>query len=245
MSSSIQNKRITKKGVTMKIKSIFVSIVLSISTAIFVSAPAYSGECSPEDPCQTYAMVDSAGVVINVIVCQPSVCGSGFWNGQKVVPQVAADSNGNNRGGIYKSPEDGKVVESNGVFTVYSDKPVDKKESYVNEDGSSVSINVITSNGGTSSFTFQETIGDKKVAEIVSDIKFDTNTSAIVILENNTVNNETSTVSSFFSERSTLDLVESDLKNNAEMNINNSIGLKILIDKTLSIIKKMLGRWPV
>lgn len=229
----------------MKIKSTIVSLVLTISTAMFISAPSYAGECSPQDPCQTYAMLDNAGVVTNVIVCQPSVCGSGFWNGQKVVPQVAADSSGNNRGGIYKSPEDGKVVESNGVFTVYTDKTVDKKESYTNEDGSFTSVSVTTSNGGKSSFTFQETVGDKRVADIISEVKFDTNTSSTVTIENYTINNETNTVSAFFPERATIDLVEIDLKNNAELSPNNSITLKTLINKNLFTIKKMLGTWAI
>jgi hypothetical protein len=229
----------------VKIKSGIVSIVLTISTSMFISAPSYAGECSPADPCQTYAMLDNAGVVTNVIVCQPSVCGSGFWNGQKVVPQVAADSSGNNRGGIYVAPENGKVVESNGVFTVHNDKAVDKQESYINEDGSFTSINVTTSNGGVSSFTFQETTGDKRVTEIASEVKFETNTSSTIIISNYTVENETNTVSAFFSERSTLDLVKENLKNNAEENTSNSATLKALIDKSLFTIKRILGAWAI
>jgi hypothetical protein len=34
-------------------------------------------------------MLDSQGVVTNIIVCQPSVCGGGTWAGQTVVRQVA------------------------------------------------------------------------------------------------------------------------------------------------------------
>jgi hypothetical protein len=79
----------------MKIKSGFASIVLAISSVLFISistaSTASAGDCSAADPCQTWAMLDENNVVINVIVCQPSVCGSGVWNDRKVVLQVSAD----------------------------------------------------------------------------------------------------------------------------------------------------------
>ena len=70
----------------------------------------------------TYAEVDANGKVVNVIVCQPSVCDA-MWGGKdpntgnKLVPQMAADSNGNNRGGHNSSPST-TVSESEGTFTI-------------------------------------------------------------------------------------------------------------------------------
>ena len=45
----------------MKFKSIISSAVLVAASVLFISvAPAQAGECSAEDPCHTYAMVNDA-----------------------------------------------------------------------------------------------------------------------------------------------------------------------------------------
>jgi hypothetical protein len=73
-------------------KKIAIALNLVILSAVITSAPqAIASECSPGDPCGTWAMLDSQGVVTNIIVCQASVCGGGTWAGQTVVPQVAAN----------------------------------------------------------------------------------------------------------------------------------------------------------
>ena len=77
------------RGEKMK-KKIAIALNLVILSAVITSAPqAIASECSPGDPCGTWAMLDSQGVVTNIIVCQASVCGGGTWAGQTVVPQVA------------------------------------------------------------------------------------------------------------------------------------------------------------
>jgi hypothetical protein len=58
--------------------------------------PATDSEpCSSENPCMTYAEVSSSGNVDNIVVCQPSVCGSGdqvaITSGNRLVPQVLAN----------------------------------------------------------------------------------------------------------------------------------------------------------
>jgi hypothetical protein len=54
-----------------------------------------SKPCSSENPCMTYAEVSSSGNVENIVVCQPSVCGSGdqvaITSGNRLVPQVLAN----------------------------------------------------------------------------------------------------------------------------------------------------------
>jgi hypothetical protein len=83
------NKLISTKGEKMK-KKIAIALNLVILSAVIASAPqAIASECSAGDPCGTWAMLDSQGVVTNIIVCQASVCGGGTWAGQTVVPQVA------------------------------------------------------------------------------------------------------------------------------------------------------------
>lgn len=71
-------------------KSLAITLNLVILSAVITSAPqAIASGCSAADPCGTWAMLDPQGVVTNIIVCQASVCGSGTWAGQTVVPQVA------------------------------------------------------------------------------------------------------------------------------------------------------------
>ena len=69
---------------------IILPLVFAILSAVITSAPqAIANQCSPSDPCGTWAMLDPQGTVTNIIVCQASVCGGGTWAGQTVVPQVA------------------------------------------------------------------------------------------------------------------------------------------------------------
>ena len=83
------NKLISTKGEKMK-KKIAIALNLVILSAVITSAPqAIASQCSPADPCGTWAMLDPQGTVTNIIVCQASVCGGGTWAGQTVVPQVA------------------------------------------------------------------------------------------------------------------------------------------------------------
>jgi hypothetical protein len=105
----------------MKIKSIISSVLLIAASVMFISvAPVQAGECSAEDPCQTYALVDTSGNVTNVIVCQPSVCGSGEFAGSRAVLQVPSNPNTNTPEGTrgYVTNSQQTVVENSGAFTV-------------------------------------------------------------------------------------------------------------------------------
>ena len=73
----------------MKKKISFVLLTALISTVATSAPQAIASQCSPSDPCGTWAMLDPQGTVTNIIVCQASVCGGGTWAGQTVVPQVA------------------------------------------------------------------------------------------------------------------------------------------------------------
>jgi hypothetical protein len=143
----------------MKIKSIIGSILLTVGALAFVSAPAYAGECSAEDPCHTYAMVDGNGTVTNIIVCQPSVCGSGTFAGSRVVPQVAANSaTHQNQGGYLSNPDSTPVKESNGRFTITNDNPV-VSNTVIKEETKDVVLTSSIEKGTQSSFTFNDTVG--------------------------------------------------------------------------------------
>ena len=143
----------------MKIKSIIGSILLTVGALTFVSAPAYAGECSAEDPCHTYAMVDGNGTVTNIIVCQPSVCGSGTFAGSRVVPQVAANPvTHQNQGGYLSNPDSTPVKESNGRFTVTNDSPV-VSNTVIQEETKNVVLTSSIEKGTQTSFTFNDTVG--------------------------------------------------------------------------------------
>jgi len=143
----------------MKIKSIIGSILLTVGALAFVSAPANAGECSAEDPCHTYAMVDGNGTVTNIIVCQPSVCGSGTFAGSRVVPQVAANPlTHQNQGGYLSNPDSTPVKESNGRFTVTNDSPV-VSNTVIQEETKNVVLTSSIEKGTQTSFTFNDTVG--------------------------------------------------------------------------------------
>lgn len=103
-------------------KKITQALVLVFLSGLISFVPANAEECSPQNPCMTYAEVDANGKVINAIVCQPSVCDA-MWGGKnpnsgnRLVPQVAADSSGSNRGG-HISTQATTVTESEGNFTI-------------------------------------------------------------------------------------------------------------------------------
>lgn len=142
----------------MKVKSIVASLALVAGAVFFVAPTAYAGECSAEDPCQTYAMVDGNGVVTNIIVCQPSVCGSGTFAGSRVVPQVAASPQGQNQGGYLANPGSTPVRESNGVFTITNDAPT-RDVTVIQNETTNTHLSTEFEGGTTNSFTFNDTVG--------------------------------------------------------------------------------------
>ena len=223
----------------MKIKSIASLIVLMVSSVLFISvAPSQAGECSPEDPCQTYAMVDTSGTVINIIVCQPSVCGSGVMDGVRVVPQVAADSNGQNRGGFFNTPGSAnQVTVSDNVFTVHKGDPVEQKSVEV-VDNVATTTTVVTGNGASSSFTFESTVGVENVNSVLYENEFSQNTSASVKIDQTTSGSETMTVGADFQERQTLKAVEDALNAAAESEAQVQ-----MVTKSISRISSMLRKW--
>jgi len=125
----------------MKTKNKVILTVLGVLTSslFFIVAPstANAGDCSASNPCMTYAVVDGSGSVVNVIVCQPSVCGpsgelNGLINGNRLVPQTAANPTTNDTTGttgrMTNSVENQVVTLSqDNVFTVKRDNVVIEK----------------------------------------------------------------------------------------------------------------------
>jgi len=195
----------------MKIKSIIGSILLTVGAFTFVSAPANAGECSAEDPCHTYAMVNNAGVVTNIIVCQPSVCGSGTFAGVKVVPQVAANPvTHQSQGGYLANQGSTPVIEDNGRFIITNDNPT--VTSKVTENTTSTEV-VSTSfePGVKQSFTFNDTVGQTDGRPVMKTEPID-NSIGATLSYSKTRNLESATATSgesiTFDERQTEEYVE-------------------------------------
>ena len=198
------------------------------------SAKAEEGMCSPSDPCQNWASVDSSGVVVNVIVCQVSVCGQeGSWsgkdpNGNKLVQQTSGNSaTGDTLGtsGYIGNPDGSSVVtENNGVFTIIEGAT---KTSIV--DGVEVSTFVSQTKR---SFTYGATIG-KMFGEIqMNELEPDNQTLATLTAKDLSETNlivETKT----FLERKTLNEIETSIQEN---------GLNLILSKIQTFIS-MLGAW--
>lgn len=135
----------------MKIKAIFGGVLLVLFSTFFVSN-ANAGPCSVEDPCETYAVIEGDKVV-NIIVCQPSECGSGYLHGMRVVPQVKANpTTGLNQGGFM-----GATLNNDGSFTMpnmFNDKP---KMETIHDDVNNVDVSVSTPNGNGKIFRYEDT----------------------------------------------------------------------------------------
>jgi hypothetical protein len=166
----------------MKKKNIFKIFSTVLMSIVFIN-PSYAGECSLNDPCQTYAEVNSSGVVINAMICQPSVCEQ-MWggvhpvSGNKLVAQVAADSNGNNRGGVLASPDSGvQIKESQGTFTIHDNN----QTTTTVVSAPDLTASVTKSNGGSQSFSYNDTINPTSGTVVdLSPKKFEPTTVVVV-----------------------------------------------------------------
>ena len=161
----------------MKFKSIISSAVLVAASVLFISvAPAQAGECSAEDPCMTYAVVE-AGVVTNIIVCQPSVCGSGEFAGMKVVPQVAANPVTHQNQGGYLNVGGSPVTENNGTFTITNNQPI-VSQTVVQEVAVNTVLESTIGAGTQQSFTFNDTVNKPNGTPTMTNENMKSSTSA-------------------------------------------------------------------
>jgi hypothetical protein len=216
----------------MKTRNKVILTVLGVLTSslFFIVAPttANAGDCSAADPCLTYAVLDNAGVVKNIIVCQPSFCGSGkLPDGTTVVPQVAANSEGQNQGGIFNSAgTPGKdVVHSNGTFTINNEVVVNKVDVVTNTANTETNtVSVSISEGNQNTFSYEDTIG-KTVGEIeFTTLELKDNVSATVSATEVT-STSTRTESTIFAGRKTAEEVSS-----------------ILIERNLTLLQSKINR---
>ena len=98
-------------------------ITLGLLTSIVVtpSAHADAGTCSTSDACGTYAVLDSANNVTNIIVCQPSVCGGGTFGDNRVVLQMPTDKNGDAQAGYFAGNNAPNPITYNPTTRVFTE----------------------------------------------------------------------------------------------------------------------------
>ena len=223
----------------MKIKNKVIGTIFGViaSSLVFISVSesANAGECSTLDPCHTYAVLDDSGVVINTIVCQPSFCGGGTLpNGNRVVPQVAATAEGQNKGGIYNPQGSGKeVVYSNGTFTINNEVVVNKVDIITNTTNTeTTTVTATMSAGNASTFSYENTIGKTLDKIEFMTLPLDNNVGATVSATQ-TTSNSTKTELTTFETRKTALEVSSIL---TERNLN------LLLSK-IDRLLILLGSW--
>jgi hypothetical protein len=237
-------------------KKIVIPLVFAIFSAVITSTPqAIASECSPGDPCGTWAMLDSQGVVTNIIVCQASVCGGGTWAGQTVVPQVAPNPVTNQSQGGFWGTYDSSTKE----FTVDRSGPNQTPaatqtntgtHTETNTDGAVTSTTTIeaTTPFVAKTFKYEDTI--KEVAEYdekgqpkngfdqryLKDKEFPTDSPATVKVTKAYIENE---LAKFKSESMTLAqrMTESELTDAAK--VEN----KTLILENIVSVVRLLNTW--
>jgi hypothetical protein len=216
----------------MKKNLLVFTILISMFSVINVSQA--NANCTAGDPCGTWAMLDSQGVVTNVIVCQSSVCGGGTWAGQTVVPQVAPnpvthDTYG--QGGYMGNPEQGTQVKySEGVFTIFENKTIVNSSTDVNGDTTTISeVEIPVS---ARSFRYEDTIGKKYGEVTMNNLDYNESSStSLNVKQTNLINTLQESIS--FDERKTSEEIQQNFANN---------NLNLLLTKIQTFIS-LLGTW--
>lgn len=230
MSGSSKNNK--QLGGKMKKGLLVFTILISMLSVVNVSQ-ANAG-CTAENPCGTWAMLDSQGAVTNVIVCQASVCGGGTWAGQTVVPQVAPNPVTHDTTGqgsyIGNAQNNTSVVYSEGTFTIYENTIINK--GIVENNNDVTTISEVSIPVSAKSFTYEDTIGKSYGNVEMNPTVFNDNAETIVkVTETNLI--DTIIESSSFYERKTTQEIE---KTFVENNLN------LLLSKIQTLIS-LLGNW--
>jgi hypothetical protein len=192
-------------------KSLLVFTIL-ISMLSVVNISQANAGCTAENPCGTWAMLDSQGVVTNVIVCQASVCGGGTWAGQTVVPQVAPnpvthDTTG--QGSYIGNKESGTTVTySDNKFNIIENSTIAREQ--IDIDNNSTTVSRVEIPVTSKSFSYEDTINRSygnvpMSAELIDESK----ETKISVLKNS--NEDTEYESTSFSERKSIEELRSDI----------------------------------
>jgi hypothetical protein len=217
----------------MKTKASLIVIGLISSLISVVGISSANAECSASDPCGTWAMLDTQGIVTNVIVCQASVCGGGEWAGQRVVPQVAPnpvthDTTG--QGSYIGNKETGTTVTySDNRFNIVESSTIVREQTDV--DNNSTSVSRVEIPVASRSFSYEDTVnrsyGNVPMSVGLVDESKDTKVS---VLKNSDEGVEYESTS--FSERKTTEELRSEVA---------SRNLSLMLSKIQTLIKLLKG----
>jgi hypothetical protein len=225
-------------------KTLLIFITL-ISMLSIINVSQANANCNAGDPCGTWAMLDSQGVVTNVIVCQASVCGGGTWAGKTVVPQVAPNPVTNTPDGtgsyIGNSNSGTQVVHSEGTFTVKENKTI--TNSYVEVNNENITISKVEIPISERTFTYQDTI-NKQYGEVEMTItKFneslETNLEVTQITPTNIFNEQQNML--FSETKQSVGFNNRKNENEIIETINNN-SLNLLLSR-IQIFISLLGSW--
>jgi hypothetical protein len=229
LSSSNKNK----KQLRGKMKKSLLVFTILISMLSVVNVSQANANCTAENPCGTWAMLDSQGTVTNVIVCQASVCGGGEWAGQRVVPQVAPnpvthDTTG--QGSYIGNKETGSTVTySDNRFNIVENSTITREQTDV--DNNSTSVSRVEIPVTSKSFSYEDTInrsyGNVPMSVGLVDNSKDTKISVLKTSDEGIEYESTS-----FSERKTTEQLRSEVA---------SKNLSLLLSKIQTLIKLLNG----
>jgi hypothetical protein len=232
-----------------KVKNIFMGILLVAGIVTgFSASPANADPCSASDPCMTFAEVDSSNVVVNIIVCQPSVCGaSGSWagvhpgNGNRLVPQVAANPvTHENMGGYLNGPGNSQVTESNGTFTLNGDAGPIVRTKVIETNEETTIVNTVVNSTGPKGFSYEDTVSDPSSINMRPVNELPNNTGAQVNITNiNKEDNSQISINESFEER----VSESNFENTINYKYSSDIDLMTLININWDLILEFLDIW--
>ena len=216
----------------MKKKLLIFSILLS--TFCVVNVYQANANCTSTDPCGTWAVVDTQGVVTNVIVCQASVCGSGTFGGETVVPQVAPNPTTNDPYGtgsyIGNSENNTIVTYENGRFFIDENKTIIKNDIEIFQNKTTVSSVEIPVS--LSSFTYEDTI-NKLWGQVDMQIEAFNETKPTTLTVTESIDNNIILESKKIYERKTTSEIETLFVDN---------NLNLLLSKINTLIS-LLGTW--
>jgi hypothetical protein len=166
--------------------SVIATMVLMASTlGLGINqAKADPGSCDASNPCGTYAVVNSAGIVQDILTCQAAVCGSdGQWGarmpsdtncpGCQIVYQVPANPVTHTPQGGFYTPQGAtvnEIVSYNNVIQkfVKGSVPVVKTETF--EDGTTITTLQTTVMSEAVTFGPEDFInGEMKFTPVIED----------------------------------------------------------------------------
>ena len=226
----------------MKKKSMFL-VLSTLLLSVLAIFPAQANECTVEDPCETWAVLDSDNKVINIIICQLSFCGSGFLGENKVVRQVASNpvTNDTKNTGGYNSDANRTVTynETNSTFKVSDSRPVESTVIKVTENVTTTIATTISQQPEVT-FTYNDTKANP--TEPISNKEYPNDTNATVSIIETTEN-----PSNIVSVEGTVTFNDRVTEETATLTISNLFGFNsylnsLFIDWSF-VWEEMLSAW--